>query len=241
MSGNLRHRLGVVLAACCCGTAFGQAALSVPNVPFSGDQVIIRTRLGDDGKSTETRESSRIYRDSAGRIREDWNPGFAGTAPPEPLVILIRDTIAGVMYALETPAQIAHRIVVPKSTEERPVMMDGYSMPFPANNGRTQQPKGIPTVKSEMLGTQTFQGIEAQGSRITFTWPAEEQDDGREVVSMDERWISKDLGMALLMKRSDPNTGDATMRLENIKREEPAGDLFLVPLEYQIVDMPIDK
>ncbi|MEO8050177.1 MAG: hypothetical protein ABI833_07145 [Acidobacteriota bacterium] len=237
MSGHLRDRLWVVLAVCCYETAFGQAALPVPNVPFSADQVIISTRVGTDGKFTETRESHRVYRDSAGHLREGATPRFDAAAGMEEVFVMIHDPIVGVMYALETPKQIAHRIVFPKMPDGRPVEMSS-SFGIPSPGGKT--PKGKPTVKHEMLGTQTFQGIEAQGGRSTFTWPSEEQDNGREVVSIDERWISKELGMALLLKRTDPNTDSAIMRLENIKREEPASDLFLVPLGYQIIDMPMD-
>jgi hypothetical protein len=208
----------------------------MPGAPFSADQVTIRTRVGADGKSVETRESRRIFRDSSGRTREDITPGLADTPKMEPLA-LIRDPVAGVVYALEAPTQTAHRLVIPKPPNGGPVM-SSYGMPFPANSGKPDEtPKGRGDVKSESLGTQTIQGIEAQGGRTTVTWSAESQGTERDVVSVNEMWISRELGMLLLQKRSDASSGIAVMQLENIRRDEPDASLFVAPPDYQIVDL----
>jgi hypothetical protein len=232
----LRHHAPIVLALTICRAVLGQSAGPIPGAPFSANQVIIRTRAGADGKSVETRESRRVFRDSLGRTREDMTPGLSPTPEMEPLV-LIRGPVAGVIYALETPSQTAHRWVIPKPPNGGPAMGFSYGIPFPANNGKPDQfPKGRPTVKSESLGTRTIQGIDAQGFRTTMTWSAESQGTERDVVSVDERWMSE-LGMALLLKHSDGSSGTAVMQLENIRREEPDASLFVVPAEYQIVDL----
>jgi hypothetical protein len=39
-------------------------------------------------------------------------------------------------------------------------------------------------------------------------------------------------------KHSDPRSGDAVFRLENLKREEPAASLFSVPSDYTVKEPP---
>jgi hypothetical protein len=112
--------------------------------------------------------------------------------------------------------------------------MIGYGIPFPANDGT--YPTGKPDFKSESLGTRTMQGIEVVGGRTTTTWSAESQAAGKDLVSVEEMWISNALGMAPLIKRTDFRWGTDTQQLENIQREEPDASLFVVPPDYRIVD-----
>lgn len=206
----------------------------MPGAPFSSDLVTIHEQTQADGKITEIRYSRRIYRDSSGRLREELAPGVAAPPGAERLVVLIHDPVAGILFALEVTRQIAHRMVIPKPPDGRPHPF-GYGIPFPVNDGT--YPKGISDFKSESLGTQTLQGIEVQGLRTTTTWSAESQGTEKDLVSVDEMWISNALGMALMIKRTDFRWGTDTQQLENIQREEPDASLFVVPPDYRIVDM----
>ena len=155
--------------------------------------------------------------------------------PPVPLAS-IYDPVAGAIYTLEAATQTALRGVIPEQPDAGPAW--GFGIPFPANNGTPDQfPKGRPDVKSESLGTKTIHGIEVEGSRITMTWSARFPGIRRNVVYVDEKWISRELGMALVSKHSDASSGSAVMQLENIRREEPDASLFVVPPDYQIVDL----
>lgn len=217
-----------------CPAVFGQSAGPIPGAPFSADQVTLTTRTQADGKATESRELRRVYRDSAGRLWQDITPGAGASPDMEPVLIMITDPVERVIYALETPTRVAHRIVLRKPPGGGEAMGFGYGIPYP---GGQAMPKGKPDFKSESLGTQTMQGIEVQGSRTTTTWPAEAQGGGRDLVSVNEMWISKELGMAVLIKRSDFRWGTAIQQLENIQRKEPDASLFLVPSDYHIEDM----
>jgi len=155
--------------------------------------------------------------------------------PPVPLAS-IYDPVAGAIYTLEAATQTALRGVIPEQPDAGPAW--GFGISFPANNGMPDQfPKGRPDVKSESLGTRTIQGIDAQGTRITMTWSARSSRIRRDVVSVDERWISRELGMALVLKRSVGGSASAVVQLENIRREEPDASLFVVPPDYRITDV----
>ena len=112
--------------------------------------------------------------------------------------------------------------------------MIGYGIPYPGNDGT--YPTTKPDFKSESLGTQTMQGIEVVGRRTTTTWSAESQGASKDLVSVEEMWISDALGMAPLIKRTDFRWGTDTQRLEDIQREEPDASLFVVPKDYRIID-----
>ena len=72
---------------------------------------------------------------------------------------------------------------------------------------------------------------------MTTTIPAGQIGNLNPINVVTERWIAKDLQMAVLMTRRDPRSGDTVYRLTNIVRAEPPPDLFTVPSDYRIVDL----
>jgi hypothetical protein len=86
----------------------------------------------------------------------------------------------------------------------------------------------------EQLGTQTIEGVAAEGTRVTFTIAAGKIGNERPIVTVNERWYSQELQTIVLSKNSDPRTGETTYRLTNIDRSEPDPSLFQVPTDYRI-------
>ena len=96
---------------------------------------------------------------------------------------------------------------------------------------------GVNSVSVESLGTRQFDGISAEGTRISTTIQAGQIGNLNPINVVTERWFAKDLQMAILMTRRDPRSGDTVYRLTNIVRAEPPPDLFTVPSDYRIVDL----
>jgi hypothetical protein len=88
----------------------------------------------------------------------------------------------------------------------------------------------------ESLGTRQIEGVTATGVRTTTTIPAGQIGNLLPINLVTERWFSEELGMAVLITRQDPRSGDTTYRLTNIIRNEPPPDLFTVPSDYRIID-----
>jgi hypothetical protein len=88
----------------------------------------------------------------------------------------------------------------------------------------------------ESLGTRQIEGVTATGVRTTTTIPAGQIGNLLPINLVTERWFSEELGMAVLITRQDPRSGDTTYRLANIVRNEPPPDLFTVPSDYRIID-----
>ena len=86
----------------------------------------------------------------------------------------------------------------------------------------------------ESLGTQTIEGVQAEGTRVTFTIPAGKIGNERPIVTVNEQWYSPELQAVVMSKNSDPRTGETTYRLTNIVRSEPDPGLFQVPSDYTV-------
>ena len=90
-------------------------------------------------------------------------------------------------------------------------------------------------VKTEELGTRDFDGITAEGIRRTTIIPADSIGNERPIEIVYERWYSKELGVTVYSKNSDPRSGEQTYKLTNIVRSEPDPSLFSVPTDYHKV------
>lgn len=88
--------------------------------------------------------------------------------------------------------------------------------------------------KTEQLGIRNIEGVDAEGTRTTTTIPADAIGNERPIEMIYERWYSKDLGMVIYSKNSDPRFGEQTYRLTNIVRAEPDPSLFSLPSGYKV-------
>jgi hypothetical protein len=86
----------------------------------------------------------------------------------------------------------------------------------------------------ESLGTQEIEGVQAEGTRTTFTIPAGQIGNEQPIQVVNERWYSPDLQVVVMSKHSDPRTGEEVYKLTNINRSEPAHQLFEIPADYTI-------
>lgn len=88
------------------------------------------------------------------------------------------------------------------------------------------------------LGTQTIEGVEAEGTRTTVTIAAGEIGNERAIEIVSERWYSPELQLVVMSRHSDPRFGDTTYKLTNINRAEQAKALFEVPSGYTVKEGP---
>lgn len=88
--------------------------------------------------------------------------------------------------------------------------------------------------KTESLGKQNVEGVEAEGTRNTVEIPAGEIGNERAIEIVFERWYSPELQLVVMTKHSDPRFGETTYRLTNISRAEPARELFELPADYTL-------
>jgi hypothetical protein len=91
--------------------------------------------------------------------------------------------------------------------------------------------------KTESLGKQTIEGVEAEGTRNVVTIRAGEIGNERPIEIIFERWYSPELQTVIMTRHIDPRFGETSYRLTNISRDEPARSLFEVPAGYTIKEV----
>jgi len=213
----------------------------VKGVPFSAVAVSETTQTLADGNHIARTTQTNLYRDSQGRFRKEVTLSAIGplAASGQPhSFVEINDPVAGTSYVLEpdqkVARQMAGRMGMKVSTNGPAVGPGGdgdvvYRTFKEAKAGLTNA-----NAKAESLGTQTIDGVNAQGTRTTRTIPAGEIGNEKPITIVSERWYSADLQMDVKSTHSDPRFGDTTYTLTNIQRTEPAASLFAVPSDYTI-------
>ena len=129
---------------------------------------------------------------------------------------------------------------VPPGESSAMVFENAVSAPHGPEGGPgmvfTWQGRRDDNAKTESLGKQSIEGVEAEGTRNTVEIPAGEIGNERPIAIVFERWYSPELQVVVMTKHSDPRFGETTYRLTNINRSEPAHSLFEVPADYKVRD-----
>lgn len=237
----------------------------VKGVPYSAEALTEVTQTLGDGNRIVRKSTASIYRDSEGRTRREQTLGSIGpfaTSGDTPQTLFINDPVAGVNYVLDPRTRTARKLPLPRieslppgaRTEVR--IQEKVGEAAPGGHGapgdrvmvfqsRTGEPgphrtvKPGPKPKTESLGKQTIEGVEAEGTRTTITIPAGEIGNERPIEIVSERWYSPELQTLVMSRQSDPFVGDSVYRLTNINRGEPARSLFEVPADYKIKEVSL--
>jgi TonB family protein len=130
--------------------------------------------------------------------------------------------------AVKVSGAISFVFALPKEGEASDATTSIVRVPGHAPRGERVKPV------RESLGKQTIEGVEAEGTRTTTTFPAGMMGNERPINIVSERWYSPELQTVVLSKHSDPRFGETTYRLTNINRSEPARTLFEVPSDYNV-------
>jgi len=238
-------------------TIFHQAEFSfeklVKGAPYSAQAVTQTTQTLSDGNRITSENSLVVYRDSKGRTRRElFAAGASAGAQPER--ITINDPATGDAYDLDPATRTAARNRVLRlamaleqagagsgTTGEKALARDTASAPsqnffFRVGPGEVKlTPDSSPILpRNESLGTQTIEGVEAQGSRSTITIPAGKIGNERAIEIVHEAWYSPQLQTVVMSRVFDPRSGEVVYRLTNINRSEPDSSLFEVPTDYKI-------
>ena len=203
----------------------------VAGAPYSAVAVTETTQTLADGTTIDRKVQANIFRDGQGRVRHETTLPVIG-----PLVasgksnsfVMIHDPVAGTAFILHPDTKIADQLPAPHRGQNNP---GGLQDKFAAH---IQQEIANGTVKKEDLGTQTINGVVAQGTRYTRTIPAGQIGNNKPISAVTERWYSADLQVVVKSTRTDPRFGSTTYTLTNIQRQEPAATLFAVPSDYTV-------
>lgn len=192
------------------------------NAPYSVVEETEHTQTLTDGTHMVNRNQTRRYRDSYGRTRNESFYIRAGVAE-EPKTIVINDPVAGTSYTLFVRQRVARTIAPPVGLPNNPNVV--YKSASTAEGAR-------PKSTSEDLGTQSIEGVLVEGVRNTTIYPEGLMGNDKPIQTVSERWVSKELGLTLLEKDSDPRFGETITRVTRLDRAEPDPTLFRIPADY---------
>jgi hypothetical protein len=201
----------------------------VTGAPYSAVAVTESKQTLADGNVIDRKIQSNVYRDSQGRTRRETTfTGVGAFAPAGQTrsMVTIHDPVASTAYLLHTDTKVAEQLPIPPGRNGANVQNRMES--------RLQQEIADGTVKKEDLGTQTINGITAQGTRYTRVIPAGQIGNTNAITVVNEQWYSPDLQLMVKIVRNDPRVGQVTYTLTSVQRTEPAASLFTVPSDYTV-------
>lgn len=207
----------------------------VKGAPFSGEFVTESLQQLADGNRITSKRTEVYARDGEGRTRREMGP-----------VTFIHDPVAKVDLILENQRKTVRKVALPDLPPGGPgkdvLFFNSAAPPPPAGGaprimtfGRTAVPDGQAPkfeTKTEPLGKRMIEGTEAEGTRTTVTVPAGAMGNQLPLVTVSERWVSTELKTVVLSTRKDPQTGETTYRLTNLRKGEPSRILFEAPADY---------
>jgi hypothetical protein len=214
----------------------------VTAAPYTATATTESTQVLADGNRIVNKTSSFVARDSQGRMRRETDLHRIGTMQVDsPKTVFINDPTTHTQYIFTPGGGEATKVVrsegnwkegpqiieLRRAREQR--LKEKTIVTVQGAHEGQQSKESSEQVKHEDLGTQTIEGVSAQGKRETVTIPAGEIGNERAIEIVSETWYSPELHTMVLRKHSDPRVGDSTYRLTDIKRNEPDASLFQPP------------
>jgi hypothetical protein len=194
----------------------------IPGAPFSATARIESQQTMPDGSVLASRDVNLIGRDSRGRTHGEMRPRvpitFQGMPPLSEVHIFDPETSVRTIYYPSTHVASSQTVPLPRTA---PNSTDAHG----------------PLVKIEDIGSSIIDNIDVHGTRRTVTIPAQPGGNTATLTVVDEYRYSEDLHVNLLLRHNDPRIGMQTVKLTDIKREEPAPEFFQIPDGYKIVDI----
>jgi hypothetical protein len=235
-----------------------EASGPILGAPYSATITNESVQTLADGNRLVQTSTGTTARDSQGRTRQDtFLPAIGNlSAANAPHLSFIHDPVAQTSYTLNLTEKTAQKMPAPPLAgaasgamvtmrmvegggplpplDDMPTTIAGAGPgPFLEKHLILNEPDQSNT---EDLGSQTMEGVVANGVRTTHTIPAGEIGNDRPITIVTEVWTSPDLKTVVYSKRSDPRMGEQTFRLTNIVRTEPNPSLFTVPADFKIVE-----
>jgi hypothetical protein len=235
----------------------------VTGAPYSATTINESIQTLADGNRIIQRSTFNVSRDGQGRVRRE-EIGEDDTI----VSVMILDPVAGTSYVLDPVKRTARKMpllintqvkvmaagigaVQVRTFQEQGTQQAGDLKPKTVQGGAIAYWDGVNVSKverlearKESLGTQSIEGVPAEGSRTISTIPAGQIGNERPIEIVSEQWYSRELQMTMSSRHADPRTGETTYRVTNLRREEPDPTLFQLPPDYtlqQVLEVKTEK
>lgn len=218
----------------CVAGSPGRPMFVHPGAPYSATQVLTIDQTLADGTRIHRELKMNLFRDSQGRTRTEMFSTRLGE-PGEMNRIEIQDPVACTDYVLSPRDHTARRTDTHFQQKPDPQALAKKAQAS-ANSVPPVPEYARPQFSHESLGQQMILGVSAGGMRTTSTLPAGADGNDHPLISVQERWVSPELGLELMRKVSDPRAGNQEMHVTSLDRSEPDPSLFQLPADYTLLN-----
>lgn len=223
-------------------STFGATNRPIPTarLPYTAEFKLTSVKTLASGATISHESTQVIALDSQGR-RMTATTDVPLTSDQTPITrVTVMDPVARTNSSWTVPGQKATVIQMPAPGATRNCATTAPPQVRIPNVNQTQPERPKPVM--EDLGTQTINGVEARGRRITTTTPAGAIGNDAPLVRTTETWTAiATTGLRGLFVRQisdDPQSGKYTRELTNFTLAEPDASVFQPPEGYEIVNKP---
>ncbi|HEY3767290.1 MAG TPA: hypothetical protein VGN44_01345 [Candidatus Angelobacter sp.] len=218
--------------------------------PFSADTVEETDQTLADGNHIHRESHGKIFRDSQGRTRTEFDTMNLVTGTSSITHVFIMDPVEGRTISLDLELKAAiinhfksHSANAGSGTTAKPsVSMAAAPNRATALAASTGYVGGglaeLGKRSSEDIGTMTVEGFTVTGTRTLLTMPAGSMGNDKPIITTIEHWYSPDLKMVLLNSSENPESGKNLYKLINIHSGNPDPLLFQVPADFEVKENP---
>ena len=192
----------------------------VTGAPYSAFGTSETVTTSPDGNKVVRQNTIRLWRDSDGRTRSEFDLTSIGGPTPMEInsrLTVIDDPTARERYMLQPDGKVVTIPIAPCRANSEPDVTVG-----------PPRPAGLPLKMSRpvSLGERKVDGETVTGSRVEATIPAGAMGNEQPVKMSAEQWYGKDLQVVVEATYKDPRTGETKYKLREIQRDEPDARLF---------------
>ncbi len=246
----------VALVTTRAGVMFGlqDEAAVVKNEPYQAQAVTEMKQTLADGSHIVQTSTATVARDSDGRTVRiqklttmgPWRTSGSSQGGSQTLTTIF-DPVSKEHIDFTSDNKVAHAVTMPPLPPGAPAGTEGaFSMVYAgsiagAGQAVTVQAQGVAPQasngaepKTESLGTETMEGIQATGTRSRNTIPAGTIGNDKDLIITHETWYSPELKLVIQSTQNDPRFGQTTFTLKNIQQGQPDETLFQVPPDYKV-------
>lgn len=212
------------------GHTFGLA----PQLPYTAEYKITRVQTLADG-TTITHESTEVVAvDSHGRRMTATTPLPADGDQTPNTCVHVLDPVARTTASWCTAS---HKATVTTLAAPGAVRQQSCTSSATPGDLRAAVQQNHAERTAVDLGTDTIQGVEAHGTRTTWTTPAGAIGNDAPLTRVDEHWTAVTPGLRGMTVRDlndNPQTGKSTRELTSFEQSEPDASVFQPPSGYEV-------
>jgi hypothetical protein len=213
------------------------------NAPYSATVQTTHEQKLADGNTIHGSVTTHQARDSAGRMMTEIASGCVigpdgKSGPVVRVSVYDPATRTTLSWAVNDSSAFAKVVRVMHPVEPAPV-----APPTPEQRqqqmAQARQRRQQSEYHNEALGSRNIEGVTAEGTRTTHTIRAGEMGNDQPIEIVDEIWIDKDLGLAMLSVNDSPMNGRTTTQVMELNQSEPDAALFAAPAGYKLEEQVV--